>query len=611
MMRARRLRPMALLMAAAMIVGAAGCDLGGDDDDASPDTGIDVGDPGDCVVVDMAISPEKIDLMTELAREFNESGAEVDGDCVFVRPQRKASGAAAQALARGWDESVDGPPPVVWSPAASTWGAVVNQQLVDRGEEPIVGEGDPFMLTPLVIAMPQPMAEALGWPATPIGWSDILNLARSAEGWAAFGHPEWGAFKLGKTNPNFSTSGLNALVAQSYAATGKTSGLSAEDLARPDVVDFASTVESAVVHYGDTTLTFLNNWYRADQRGTALTYVSAAAVEEKSVIDYNSGNPDGVLEPGEEPRPPREPLVAIYPREGTLFSDNPLLEITADWVSPEQLDGARQFAEFVQPPEVQRQVLEFGFRPGNPDVAIADPISPDNGVDPDQPQTLLEVPQPSVMVELLDRWDQQRKRGRVMLVLDVSGSMGEPVGDGQNRLDLAKEAAIDALDLFAPDDEVALRIFSTDLGGPESDIYIDLADYAPVGSQAEGLRNDIDGLVPTNGTPLYEIAQVSYDEALDGYDPAKINAVVLLTDGQNDDGDPDDDEQQLDELIQDLEAGTEGQASRPVRIFTIGYSAAADQGALERIAEASAGAAYDASDPTSIDRVLTSVISNF
>ena len=315
MMRARRLRPAALFLAAALVVGAGACSPG-DDDDATPDADadVDVGDPGDCVVVDMAISPEKIDLMTELSRDFNATDAEVDGDCVFVRPQRKASGAAAQALARGWDESIDGPPPVVWSPAASTWGAVVNQQLVDRGEEPIVGDGEPFMLTPLVIAMPEPMAEALGWPATPIGWSDILNLARNAEGWAAFGHPEWGAFKLGKTNPNFSTSGLNALVAQTYAATGKTSGLSAEDLDRPDVIDFATTVESSVVHYGDTTLTFLNNWYRADQRGTALTYVSAAAVEEKSVIDYNSGNPDGVLEPGEEPRPPRVPLVAIYPR---------------------------------------------------------------------------------------------------------------------------------------------------------------------------------------------------------------------------------------------------------------------------------------------------------
>ena len=90
---------------------------------------------------------------------------------------------------------------------------------------------------------------------------------------AYFGHPEWGPFRLGKTNPNFSTSGLSALIAQTYAATGGTSGLTAEDLADPAVVDFATGVESAVVHYGDTTLTFLNNLYRADQRGTSLTYV--------------------------------------------------------------------------------------------------------------------------------------------------------------------------------------------------------------------------------------------------------------------------------------------------------------------------------------------------
>ena len=65
------------------------------------------------------------------------------------------------------------------------------------------------MLTPLVIAMPKPMAEALGWPDTPIGFADILALANDPQGWAKFGHPEWGPFKLGKTSPNFSTSGLN------------------------------------------------------------------------------------------------------------------------------------------------------------------------------------------------------------------------------------------------------------------------------------------------------------------------------------------------------------------------------------------------------------------
>ena len=148
-----------------------------------------------------------------------------------------------------------------------------------------------FMNTPLVIAMPRPMAEALGWPDQPIGWSDILALSRSANGWADEGHPEWGRFRLGKTNPNYSTSGLHALIAQTYAATGKTAGLSSEDLQNPTVQQYGRDIESSVVHYGDITMTFLNNWFRTDRRGTALNYASAVAVEEKSLIDYNAATP--------------------------------------------------------------------------------------------------------------------------------------------------------------------------------------------------------------------------------------------------------------------------------------------------------------------------------
>src|SRR4029079_3368041 len=129
----------------------------------------------------------------------------------------------------------------------STWGAILNQRLADKSQPAMTGAGKPFMVTPLVIAMPKPMAEALGYPAKALGWSDILSLAQSDKGWAEFGHPEWGPFRLGKTNPNFSTSGLNSLIAQTYASTGKTRGLTLEDLGDPKVESYARTVESAVV----------------------------------------------------------------------------------------------------------------------------------------------------------------------------------------------------------------------------------------------------------------------------------------------------------------------------------------------------------------------------
>lgn len=569
----------------------------------------------DCIAVDTAVSSEKIDLLTDLAERFNDSDqATLDGECIYVEVRSKASGGAATALADGWDEAVEGPRPVIWSPASSAWGTILNQRLAEDGAAPMAPEDPtPFMLTPLVIAMPEPMAEALGYPETPIGWREILDLATSERGWADYGHPEWGQFKLGKTNPNYSTSGLSALIAQTYAATGTTSALSSEDLANPAVVQFGSDIESSVVHYGDITMTFLNNWFRADRRGTALTYASAVAVEEKSLIDYNRGNPDGVLSQGEEPRPPRTPLVAIYPTEGTLYSDNPFFILDADWVSPEQREAAEKFQAFVQEPANQERVLEYGFRPGNPEVRVGDPIVAANGVDPDQPSTLLEVPSGQVMVDLLDAWATQRKGARVLMVLDVSGSMGEPADasdpNGPTKLDLAKQAVIEGLDDFKPDDQVGLRIFTTTDDGTPT--VTDLSPVAPIGAQREALVRQVDSLIPLAGTPLYEVTQKSYDEMLEGYDPALINAVIVLTDGQNDDGEPSDDARQFEALLADVTSNSNGETAKPVRIFTVAYGSGADPSELRRIAEASNATAYQAGDATTINKVFAAVVSNF
>jgi Ca-activated chloride channel family protein len=590
-------RPTGLLVVLALIVLAA-CSSSGGGNQAR----------GGCAAVNMASSPEKFELLTRLATKFNDSSEGKQTGCT-VKVQNKSSGAAADLLAGGWpDDPANGPKPVIWSPASSSWGAVVNQRRADQGQPAIApADAKPIQLTPLVIAMPRPMAEALGWPATPLGYADLLALARNPAGWASKGHPEWGPFKLGKTNPNFSTSALSATIAQYYAATGKQRDLTVEDLDRPDVDAFVRSVESAVVHYGDTTLTFLNNWYRNDARGTALTYVSAVAVEEKSVLDYNKGNPDGITQPGERPTPPRVPLVAIYPKEGTLFSDSPFYILDADWVTPQQRTAAQAFQTFVQQPANQREVLSFGFRPGNPAVAVGAPITKANGVDPDQPQTTLGVPAPPVLVKIIQKWGQDRKQARVLLVMDVSGSMGDNAGNGASKLDLAKQAAIQALGQFSPNDLVGLRIFSTNISPTQPTDYLDLVPIGPIGSQREQLANKIQSLVPTSGTPLYTTALASYQDMKKSFDPARINAVVLLTDGRNDDPRNDD----LNSLLSKLRADSEGVSATPVRLFTIAYGKDADKNVLRSMAEATNAASYDASDPQTINNVFTAVISNF
>jgi Ca-activated chloride channel family protein len=254
-------------------------------------------------------------------------------------------------------------------------------------------------------------------------------------------------------------------------------------------------------------------------------------------------------------------------------------------------------------------VLKFGFRPGNPSVSIGKPIVAANGVDPNQPQTTLEVPRPPVLAGVIDEWNQVRKKARVLLVMDVSGSMGDEADPktGATKLDLAKKAATAALGEFNPEDDVGLRIFSTDISEDEPTDYRDVVPIGPMAANRPELEAAIERLVPTQGTPLYTVARDSYDEVVDEFDPERINAVVLLTDGRNEDPRNED----LGELLQYLRAENEGETTKPVRIFTIAYGGDADEATLKRVAESTNAAAYSAVDPATIVNVFNAVVSNF
>jgi Ca-activated chloride channel homolog len=572
--------------------------IGGSEDPADPGP---IGVPDGCREVPAHVSSEKMTLLTALAEEFNATGPEVDGECVAITVYRTASGRGAQLLAEGWptDGSV-GPEPVLWSPASAAWGAVLNERLAQNGQPAMAGDFERIMLTPLVLAMPQPMAEALGWPEAAIGWTDVLELSKNPEGWGSVGHPEWGPFKLGKTNPNFSTSGLSATVAIYSAAAGTTAPLTLDTISRPDVVEFVRGVEAATVHYGDTTLTFLDNMLREDLRGRSLTYASAVAVEEVSVIAYNRGDP---ADTGEASTPPNVPLVAIYPEEGTLYSDNPAFILDAPWVDDIARQAAEQFTTFVvEDPDNQARVLEFGFRPGNPSVAVGEPISRANGLDPSQPATELQVPEPAVLAALVDSWEVNRKSARVIMLLDVSGSMGEFGGDGFTKLDLAKQAVLSSLDQFKAEDEVGLWAFSTRLSGDQ-----DWIEVVPVGALSDN-RAEIEsrtrGLLADGGTGLYDSTSAAVTAIRDSFDTTRINAVILLSDGVCDDFD---DGCNIAPLLTQLSSNERD----PVRVFPVAYGDAADIDALTQIAEASQARLYIASDPRTIEAVFEQVVSNF
>jgi Ca-activated chloride channel family protein len=494
------------------------------------------------------------------------------------------------------------PAPQVWTPASSAWLALLRQRSASTDRPDPLPDAKPGSVaqTPLVLAMPRPMAEALGWPDKPIGWSDLLGLSTNAQGWGSVGHPEWGAFKLGKTNPRFSTSGLNATIGAYIAATGRSGDLSESDLSDPRVLAFVKGVESAVVHYGDTTLTFLSNLAEADARGQGMNYVSAVAVEEKSVYDYNQGNPTGDPALAGKGRKPQTPLVAVYPKEGTLLSDNPYAVLST--ASDVQRAGAEDFLKYLQEPAQQTRFTSAAFRGFDGQRGPA--VAPANGLLPDARFTVLGTPAAAVTARAVATWEQQRKRARVLLVLDTSGSMTASVVGGRSKLELAKQAAVNALGMFAPDDEVGLWTFSTERPGSQDPPYTEQVPIGPASGNADRMRQVISSLSANGGTALYATTRAAQRVMLDSARSDRINAVVVLTDGKNEY--PRDDD--LDGLVNDLDAS---KRENSVRVFTIAYGDEADLGTLKRIARSSQAAAYDATDPASIDKVLVSVISNF
>jgi Ca-activated chloride channel homolog len=557
---------------------------------------------GNCVALTVVASSEKSALLGELADRYGKSGRTFSGKCANVKIVSKASGGAMEALAAGWNPARDGGPvPQVWTPAASSWVSLLRERAATHDRPNVVGDAKPASIaqTPLVLAMPKPMAEALGWPTKPIGWSDVLGLETNPKGWGAVGHPEWGSFRLGKTNPHYSTSGLNATVGAYFAATGRSGDLTETDLSDPKVLDFVKGVESGVVHYGDTTLTFLSNLAAADARGQGMNYISAVAIEEKSIYDYNTGNPTGDPKLAGKGKKPRVPLVAVYPKEGTLLSDNPYAVLTT--ASDDQKAAAQDFLAYLQAPEQQKRFTDAAFRgyDGKPGSRLSEA----NGLLPGQQLNVLDPPASTVLAKALDTWDQQRKRARVLLVLDVSGSMADLTSSGKSKLDLAKQAAQHAVDLFAPDDEVGLWSFSDEqAGGPTP--YTEQVPIGPVSADGTQIKNAITGLHAEGGTALYATTRAAQQKLLDTADPSRINAVVLLTDGKNEY--PKDND--LGGLLTDLDANN---LERSVRVFTIAYGDQSDLGTLQRISSASRAAAYDARNPTSIDSVLVNVISNF
>jgi Ca-activated chloride channel family protein len=555
----------ALIAAAAVgvaLIVSAGGGNGGDDAGGS----VTGHAPKGAIRVTFAYSPEKEKLLLPLVKRFNAGGTKVGGKAVFVEAVNKSSGDVEAQIAKGTYK------PVAWSPASSLWGRLLNFE----ADRPLVADENPSIVrTPLVIAMWEPMARALGYPRKPIGFRQILQLASDGTGWGRYGHPEWGAFKLVHTNPDFSTSGLSAVVAEYYAATGKKEGLTEADVTGAKARAAVKGIERAIVHYGDTTL-FISDQMRRHGQG----YASAVAMEEATLLDFNDHR-------GSQPK-----LVAIYPSEGTFYSDDPFIILRGGWVSADERAGAEAFQRYLANEVTPQIAAEGGFRPADPTAKPVSPVDAAHGADPAQPQRVLGLPEPRVLAAAKRTWRADRKPANILLVLDTSGSMQD-----EDRLARAKAGLRTFFRDVGPNDRVGLLAFSDELRRLEP--------IGPFKANGARLRSTVASLFADGGTALYEAAVEGFRTVRALSDDQRINAVVLLTDGEDTDSSI-----SFDDALRSLRG--QGDSPDQVRLFTIAYSAGAaeSRSQLKQMAEATGGIGYEGST-SDIESVYRSISSFF
>lgn len=529
--------------------------------------------PGEQVTVSIVYGSEKKEWLEPLVQQFNEERHETaDGKTIVVEVTAIGSIESVRGIIDGTLQ------PTVWSPASSIYIPVANAEWKNtHADDLVTGQPNDLVLSPVVIVMWRPMAQALGWPNKALGWEDIAQLAISEEGWTAYGHPEWGRFKFGHTHPAYSNSGITSIIAETYAGLGKQRGLTEADLQSPELIEFMTGVESSIIHYGTSTGFFAERMF---ERGPS--YLSAAVLYENLIVAQETKRISGASS--------QIPVVAIYPKEGTFWSNHPYAILNAPWVTPEQKEAAQLFETFLLDKPQQLKALEFGFRPADPSIPLTAPLDAEHGVDITQPQTILEVPSASIITGIEDMWHTTKKPVDLIVVMDISGSMR---GD---KITTARSSLIQFIQKLDDRDRLRIDLFN--------DQIATLTPLTPIGEKRQQVMDSVSGIFEQNNTSLYDATLKAYQDLLVEGDLNHIRAIVVLSDG--------DDTASiatLDEVIQKIQASEE-EGGNAIKVFTIAFGEDASADILKQIAEPSGGKQYDSS-PETIQKIYDEIATFF
>lgn len=499
-----------------------------------------------CATTSLRITadPAVADALEAIVADSPESG----NDCLAATFRVEESSVTAAALAAGSPAEFD-----VWVPDSAMWPARVDRlaQLAGADVAPLA-VGDAVASTPIVFAATDATAAALG--------SAQAGFASLAGGTVAAVLPD----------PSTVSASSAALLALQTAVGGDARVFTAVVLG----------LDTGVVPTADDALA----------AASAATTPTIAVTTEQAVTTFDDSAGTS--------------LVPIYPADVRAAVSMPLVTL-AD-ASEATRDAVQALSAGVA--RGGDRLDEYGLRDaaGNAPTGSAAPAGDTGSAAPagDAGGSESEPVDGANQAETLRTWQVLTAPSRMLSLNDVSGSMDQPATADLRRIDLFEQAAVRAVNSLSAESSLATWVFSSRrIGGQD---WQEIVPFGPLGDPAHKQRtidaaNGLDSLVG-GGTGLYDSVLAAVRYMRETYVAGEVNLVLLNTDGFNED----DDGLDLAQLLVELEALRD--PANPVAVIAIGYGPDTDQSALEQIAAATDGAAYQALQPTDIGTVLIDAV---
>jgi Mg-chelatase subunit ChlD len=524
----------------------------------------------DAVRIEVAASPDVAPALGAAAERAHDENLTSDGRCVDISVTPRESYKVRDTLAAGKNPGAQ-----VWVPDSNVW---LEQISADRGATKVARVGN-VASTPVGMAMVPSAAKSLGWPKKTYGWLELAGATLRDD-----------SLKLGAADPVRSASGLLALTQLSSAA-GQVEG---------GATQAAAMMKSLSQRISDSDGQLVETLPR-DSSGTEQGNPKrnqALVLSEQAAFTHNSSAESGAG------------LDFFYPEDGSPRLDYPYALVDETRLSTDESRAAIRFMTYLRKPEQEQLLTDRGFRTSDDQVS-ASLVAKAGGRVP-QPYTA-EAGEPAsvtALQEALGTWTITVQSARITTVVDASSSMSEPVpGTGRSRMDVTKGSLLQALATFTQEDEIGLWEFSTELDGDKDYRILVPTDRlgdstAAGGTQRERLSAAFGGLEPVPGgaTGLYDTTLAAYRAATSSYAEGKFNALVVLTDGVNQDPGS----ISRGELISELEKLST--PSRPVPLIVIAVGPDADRAEARQLAEATGGSGQQVNDPAQIHTVILKAI---